>query len=158
MNWDLLDFIVAGALIAAVGGAYALVVRMSANNAYRAAAVVALCAALVLFWVNAAVGIIGDENNDANMLYLGVIAIGVTGALLARFQPHGMSRAMIATAVAQLLVPTIALFAGYGGEGPAWPWDLIVLTGFFSALWLLSAWLFRSSAGPSIPYGDESAA
>ena len=155
MNWDLLDFIVAGALLAAVGGAYARVIRMSGNNAYRAAAVVALCAALLLFWVNAAVGVIGDEDNDVNMLYLGVIVIGVVGALIARFQPHGMSRAMIATAAAQMLVPAIALAAGYGGDGPAWPWDVVVLTGFFTALWLLSAWLFRSAAGP-LPSGDLS--
>ena len=128
MNWDLLDFLVAGALLAAVGGTYALAARMSGNTAYRTAVVVALGAALVLFWVNAAVGIIGDENNDANMLYLGVLAVGVVGALLARFRPSGMSRALIATAIAQVLVPAIALVAGLAGSGPAWPWNVIAPT------------------------------
>ena len=145
MNWDLLDFLVAGALLAAVGGAYTLAMRMSGNTAYRTAVVIALGGALVLFWVNAAVGIIGDENNDANMLYLGVLAVGIVGALLARFRPAGMSRALVATAVAQVLVPVIAIISGIGGSGPAWPWDVIVLTAFFCGLWLLSAWLFRGA-------------
>ena len=158
MNWDLLDFIVAGVLLAAVGGTYALAVRASGNAAYRAAVVIALGGALALFWVNAAVGIIGDENNDVNMLYFGVIAVGMIGALLARFRPKGMARALVATAAAQMLIPAVAVLAGQGGEGPAWPWDVIVLTAFFSALWLLSAWLFRSSAGPLVPDGDQSAA
>ena len=147
MNWDWLDFLVAGALLAAVGGGYAFAVRTSGNAAYRTAVAVALGAALVLVWVNGAVGIIGNENNDANMLYLGVLAVGVVGALLARFRPAGMSRAMIASALAQILVPTIAIVAGIAGSGPAWPWDVIVLTAFFCGLWLTSAWLFRAAGG-----------
>ncbi len=156
MSWDWLDFLVAGALLLAVGGTYALAMRMSGNTAYRAAVVVALGAALVLFWVNGAVGIIGDENNDANMLYLGVLVVGVIGGLLVRFRPAGMSRAMLATAIAQMLVPLIAFLAGMAATGPAWPWDVIVLTAFFSGLWLLSAWLFRHSE--TVDHGGQTAA
>lgn len=158
MNWDLLDFVVAAALLAAFGGAYALALRVSKNAAYRAGATVALAAGLALVWINGAVGIIGDENNDANMLYLGVLATGIIGALATRFQAHGMSRAMVATAAAQILVPIIALVVGAGGNGPAWPWDAIVLTAFFAALWLLSAWLFRRSETSGAPRRDGSPA
>ena len=147
MSWDWLDFLVAGALLMAVGGVWVLAVRRSGSSAYRAGVAIALGAALTLFWVNAAVGIIGDENNDANMLYLGVLAVGIAGALLSRFRSSGMSRAMIAAAVTQLLVPAIALIAGHAASGPAWPWDVIVLTVFFCGLWLLSAWLFRAAGG-----------
>lgn len=145
MNWDWLDFLVAGALFTAVGGIWALAVRSSGSTAYRAGVAIALGAALVLFWVNAAVGIIGDENDDANMLYHGVLAVGIAGALLSRFRSSGMSRAMIAAAIAQLLVPAIALTMGLAASGPAWPWDVVVLTVFFCGLWLLSAWSFRAA-------------
>ncbi len=146
MNWDILDFAVAAALLGGVVVVFAFVVRRSTTPAYRFAIGVALAAALLLVWVNAAVGIIGNENNDANMMFLGVLAVGVIGALIARFRPGGMALALLATASAQILVAVIALIAGSGAAGPAWPMDVLVLTGFFSALWLLSAWLFRTAA------------
>ena len=73
----------------------------------------------------------------------GVLAVAVIGALLARFRPDGLARALVATALAQLLVGAVALIAG---PGPAPPWDALVLCGFFAALWLLSAGLFRRAA------------
>ena len=63
--------------------------RASGNAAYRAAAGFALAAAFLLVWVNGAVGIIGTENNDANLLYVGVFGVGFFGALIARFDPLG---------------------------------------------------------------------
>jgi len=42
------------------------------------------------------------------LMYIGVLAVGIIGALIARFQPHGMARALFATALAQMLVAVIA--------------------------------------------------
>jgi thiazole synthase ThiGH ThiG subunit len=58
----------------------------------------ALVAAMLLVWVNLAVGIIGSEDNPANIMYLGVHAVLILGALLALFRPQGMARALFATA------------------------------------------------------------
>jgi hypothetical protein len=80
------------------------------------------------------------------MMYVGVLAMGSIGSIMARFQPHGMARAMFATAIAQTLVGVIALIAGLGSMGPIWPRDILILTGFFTALWIGSAWLFRNAA------------
>jgi hypothetical protein len=110
---------------------------MTGNNAYRAAGGVALAAAFILVWMNLAVGIIGNEDNPANLMYGGVLAVGIIGAVIARFQPHGMARALVATALAQALAAVIALIAGLGYT--------FILTGFFVALWLISAWLFRKA-------------
>ena len=68
--------------------------------------------------MNLAVGIIGTEDNPANLMYGGVLAVGIVGAIIARFQPHGMARALVATALAQALVAVIALIAGLGFAGP----------------------------------------
>jgi lipopolysaccharide export LptBFGC system permease protein LptF len=78
-------------------------------------------------------------------MYGGVLAVGILSALIMRFQPHGMARALTATALAQALVGVIALIAGLGSTGANWPRAIIFLTGFFAALWLVSAWLFRKA-------------
>jgi hypothetical protein len=86
------------------------------------------------------VGIIGSEENPANLMFAGVLAVGVIGACIARFRSQGMAHALIATALAQALVAVIALIAGLG-EPPLW-----LLTAFYVALWLTSAGLFRKAA------------
>jgi len=71
-------------------------------------------------------------------MFSGVLAVGIVGSVIARFRPDGMARALVATALAQALVVVIALGAGLGSP--------LILTGFFVALWLGSAWLFRKAA------------
>ena len=143
MDWTTFDFVVAGILVGGATGSYWLATRKSASATYRTAAGIALAAAFLMTWINGAVGIIGSEDNDANMMFLGVLAIGIVGALIARGNPGGMARAMVATGIAQALVLVIALLGDLGAGGPIWPKDILGLTGFFLTLWLLSAWLFR---------------
>lgn len=150
MAWDVLDFVVFGAMIAAVAFIYAYARRRSENTAYRTAFGVALAAAFLLIWINAAVGIIGSEDNDANAMYFGVLAVGIVGAVAARLQPRGMAIALTATALAQAAVTAVAIVNESGASAPMWPNDVLTLNGFFVALWLLSAWLFRRAA--STPY------
>ena len=149
VNWDLLDFVVFGAMLSVVAIAWLLVRRTSSAKTYRFAAGFALATAFVLVWVNGAVGIIGSENNDANLLFFGVPAVALVGALIARFRPGGMAYAMYAAAMAQVLIAAVALLAGWGKEGPAWPRDVLAMSGFFTAMWLLSGLLFRKAAGES---------
>ena len=151
MSWNLLDFAVLAGLLAGVGGTFWLARRMTNNVAYRAGVGIALLAAFLLVWVNGAVGIIGSSNNDANLMFFGVLAVGIISAVFAGFQPVGMARAMLATAIAQVAVAVIALTAGLGTSGPGWPVDVLVLTAFFTALWLLSAWLFHKAAHGELP-------
>lgn len=143
--WDEADFAVIAAMLFGASGAYGLAARMTGNIAYRAAVGVAVVAAFILIWINLAVGIIGSEDNPANLMYFGVLAVGIVGAAIARFQPHGMAPALFATALAQALVAVIALIfgLGYPASGPG---EILALSGFFAALWLISAWLFRIAA------------
>jgi hypothetical protein len=148
--WDLADFVFAGVLIVGVGVAYELTVRMTDNTPYRAAVAVALAAAFILIWINLAVGIIGTEDNPANLMYGGVLVVGFIGAVIARFRPDGLARALFATALAQAVVAAIALIAGM--QSPVSPAiEILGLNGFFAALWLGSAWLFRKAARGQAP-------
>jgi hypothetical protein len=145
VNWDETDFIVFGAMLAVACGTYEIAARMTGNSSYRLAVGVAVATAFVLVWMSLAVGIIGTEDDPANLMYGGVLAVGVVGGIVVRFQPDGMALALVAMAIAQLLVAVIALSAGLG-----FPWsgppELLMLNGSFAALWLLSAWLFRRAA------------
>jgi len=136
--WEVTDFVIFGALLVGTGVAFELASRKSGNTAYKTGVGVALAAVFLLIWVNGAVGIIGNEGNDANLMFYGVLAVGFIGALIARFEPQGMARAMIATAGAQVLVFVIALLAGWGFTG--------LITLFFLAFWFVSARLFQTAA------------
>lgn len=138
MDWDLADFVLAGLLLAAVVVSLALALRRTRDRAYRAGAVVALAAAFMLLWGNAAVGLVGAEDNPANRMVVAVVGVGIAGALLARFRPRGMALALVATALAQVALAVIAWIAGWGSA--------FAISACFVALWLLSAWLFRRAA------------
>jgi len=143
--WDVADFALFGALLVGAGVTYELAARKTGNTAYRAAVGVALAAAFILVWISLAVGVIGTERDDANLMYGGVLAVGIIGAIIARFQPDGMARALFATALAQALVAVIALLAGLGSPWSG-PGEILILNGFFVALFVGSAWLFRKAA------------
>ena len=149
MNWDALDFVVFFGLLIAVGVAYVLAARKSSSTRYRFAAGLALAAAFLLFWINGAVGIIGSENNDANMMFAGVLAVALGGAMLARFQARGMARVLLATVAAQMLVAVTTIVGGLGSSAPIWPRDVLAITAFFAVLWLSSAWLFKTADSSS---------
>ena len=140
--WSLADFVIAGALIFGTGLTYKLVAGKAGNIAYRAALGVALAAALILVWVNLAVGVIGTSGDPANSMYIGVLFVGMIGAIIARLRPHGMVRALIAMALVQALVATIALFAGLGYPASP-PLEILGVNGLFVTLFVGSALLFR---------------
>ncbi|WP_116040450.1 hypothetical protein [Amycolatopsis palatopharyngis] len=116
------------------------------KNAYRSAAGIAVVTAFVLVWAIGAVGVIGREGDRADLMYGGVLAVGIIGAVIARFRPHGMARALLATAVAQAVVAVIALIAGKHQSPVSSVFEILGLNGFFVALFIGSAWLFRDAA------------
>ena len=150
VDWNWFDFSVAGALLFGTGLTYELIARKAGNTAYRAAVGVALAAALLLVWINLAVGIIGNEENPANLMYFGVIAIGIIGAIIARLRPQGMAHALFATAFAQALVAVLALIIGkpqvHSLQEPPGVLGVLALNAFFVALFVASALLFRRAA------------
>lgn len=142
--WDLADFAAAGALLFGAGVTYEMVAKKAGNIAHQVAIGLAVAAGLILVWMNLAVGLLGSEGNPANVMYIGVLAVGISGAIIARFQPHGMGRALFATALAQAVVPLIALTIWKPQVISAE--ELLGILGvnaFFVALFIGSALLFR---------------
>ena len=122
-----------------------LAMRIRKNTAYRLAIGLALLATFLIIWVNLAVGIIGEPDNPANFLYLGVPMVAFMGALIARLQPPGMSVVLFVTAGVQGLVALITLLGGWATP-VSWAWAMLLINGMFTALWVASALLFRKAA------------
>ena len=147
--WSLDDFIVAGILLFGSGLAYTVVARMGGSTTYKVAAGVAVAAGLLLIWGNLAVGFIGSEDNPANLLYGGVLAVAIIGAIAARFRPLGMSRAMFAAALTQFLVPLVAALI-WKPEVNLGMVQVLVLNAVFALLWVGSGLLFRRASATGL--------
>lgn len=61
-DWGFFDFVFAAVLLSGCGLLYELAARQTGDIAYRLPAALAVLGAFLLAWVNAAVGIIGDDN------------------------------------------------------------------------------------------------
>jgi hypothetical protein len=142
VNWTASDFVFAIVLIGTVGLVFEFAVRMTSNWAYRGGVACALAAAFFLVWINGAVGMIGDEDNAYNFLFLGEIPIALLGAIVARFRASGMAMAMFAAGIVHLVLGGLAAL-GLGGPVEA---HEVVLTLLFAAPWLLSGGLLRKAA------------
>lgn len=149
VTWDVVDFVIGGVLLFGAGLAYELVASRAGTVAHRIAFGLAVGATLLLIWMNLAVGLIGSEDNPANLLYLGAIVIGFVGAIIARFRPRGMARALFATAIAQALVPVMAWVIWRPQEvAPEGLVGLLWVNTFFVMLFVGSAFLFRRASVP----------
>lgn len=144
--WTGSDFVIAGILLGGTGMLFELALSRAGTLTYRAAAGLALVSSLFLVWANLAVGLIGSEDNPANALYLGVLAVGFLGTLAARFRPRGMVRTMVAMALAQTGIGLAGVALGLGGA-EAGPAEILGVTGFFVTLFLGAAVLFHHAAG-----------
>jgi hypothetical protein len=156
-NWGVGGYVFAWVMFASAGLGFTFVAGMGNTIAYKVAIGVACATGFILLWINAAAGIIGD--GPVNLMYLGVLAVGFVGAFIARFQSRGMALALFATAVAQMLVPVIALMIWKAGwqdllidpNSPNPPFDpgiaqVFGLNAVFAMMWVGSAWLFLRAA------------
>jgi hypothetical protein len=149
VDWTLSDFVIAGTLLFGTGMTYTLVTRKSGEIAYRLAIGFALFTGLFLIWVNMAVGIIGSENNEFNLLYSFVIFTGLIGAFLSKFKPRGLMFTLFSMAGVQAVLTAVALMTGMSQIAESSVIEILSVNGFFFTLFLIAGLLFRYA-------GDES--
>lgn len=143
VRWTALDFVFMGVLLAAAGAAMEVGMRLSGDGFHRAGMAAAVGGGFVLVWANAAVGLVGSEADAFNLPYLGVVAVAIAGAVLARLRAAGMARAMAAALATHLAIGAAALATGRG-DGVA---EVAGVTAVFALPWLLAGGLFRAAAG-----------
>ena len=138
VNWGPMDFAIVGVLVLGAGLLFEYASSRGASVAHRAAVGIAVAAGLGLVWANIAVGMIGDEGNPANLMYLLVLAVALIGASVARFEPREASIVMFATAATHVGVVIVALVAALGPQ--------VLADAFFILAWVASALLFRQAS------------
>lgn len=109
MAWGLEDFLVAGGLLFGVVIVYEMLTQKDQSVNYKKALGIALITNLILTWVNLAVGIIGSENNQVNLLYFSIPLIFLIGAVISNFKAFGLARTLNIMAIAQISIPLGAL-------------------------------------------------
>ncbi len=148
VKWTTSDFLIMGVVLLSIGLAYEFIGRRSQKTLYRVAFGIGLLGAFLLFWVNGAVGIIGNEGQPANLLYGVVFVVGFVGSFLVRFEARGMDRTMFAAASVQMLVPVTALLIW---PPPMTSWSpsifgVFLLSAFFAMLFIISGILFKKAS------------
>jgi uncharacterized membrane protein YdcZ (DUF606 family) len=131
-------------MLIGVGAALEILFRVNHLAAYRFGALLAVFAALLLAWANAAVGLVGSGPNAANVGYGVLLGVAVVCACALRFRSAGMARSMAVVAFGQVLVTVLAFAVGLVQPHE----QRAVLAGnlVFALLWAASALLFRASA------------
>jgi hypothetical protein len=151
--WTLSDFVFAAVILFGTGLTYVLIARKWNNTVYRMAVGVAVVAGFLIVWVNAAVGLVGSNDNPVNLLYGSVLAVALIGAFVARFRPLGLSYAMFAAALTYAVVTVIALFiwppSADTAEPAAHMVNVVVGNVLFATLWAVSGLLFRRASASS---------
>jgi len=116
---------------------------MKTTTYYLLAIGAAVATALFLVLAIGALGIIGDGGRD-DRIYAAVLAVLAIGSVIARLRPHGMSLALLATALTQAVVTVVVVIVGVPEDASVL--DIVGINAMYVALFCLSAWLFRRAA------------
>lgn len=143
--WTIGDFVLAVLVIGTAAAVLDLGIRKANALPYAFASAIAVGICFLTFWINAAVGIVGTEDNDANAAFYGVVLFAILAAGLAialrRGAPDAMARAMVASAIAQVSAGFIVALLGYFA---------MIFTSVAALLWLLSAALYRRAGAKAV--------
>ena len=140
VQWTTSDFVFAGVILIGAGVVAELAVRASSDWSYRIGAGLAVLASVLLVWINGAVGIIGSEDNPANLLYLAVIAAVFIGAVATRFRAEGLARVMICAAVLQVLIGAVAVMQQWMTVGGLIASNMLAVKALQPVAGLVSNW------------------
>lgn len=146
VQWTAFDFVFAAVLLYGTAGLIDLAIRKDGNAAYRFGAGLAVLVSFLLIWINGAVGVIGNEDNPANLMFIGIVLVAAAGAVVARFEARGMARAMLVAFALNAAIAVAVPILGWGADEPPGTIRLMVLIGGFAAMWGLSSALFAKAA------------
>ena len=114
--------------------------RASGSGAYSLGVGVALVTSFLIIWTT----VVRDDGNGIGFFVL--IMAAATGAGAAWFRPAGMARTMLGVAIMQALLGVAIATAPSVARMPDGSFRILVFSGFFMALWLVSAAFFRAAA------------
>ena len=123
----------------------------TARTWYRLGVGLAIAGLALLLWGVMAMGVIGMEGDPFDLLYFAVLAVGILGSVIVRFEPSGMVRVLLAMAAAQAAITVIALLVGKQESPVSSVAEIVGLNAAYVGLYLAAAWLFRRAARQQPP-------
>lgn len=150
VQWTAFDFAAAGVMFLSVLIPWELANRGGTSIAYRLGVAVALGTGLLVVWSSLAVGIVGSEDDAANLMFFLVLGMAFVVAAVSGFRARGLFAATATAALLQIAVGAVALLGRMGATDPSWPVDVLGATGVFTLGWLLSAGLFGRAARDAV--------
>lgn len=119
---------------------------MSTRSYYVLGLAATVGTVLVLLFGIGALGIIGAGGRPDRiyLIVLVVLVVGVAGSLL---RPRGLTVALLATALTQVVVSATALVGPVDGVEDASRGDVVTITAMYAVMFCLCAGLFHRAAG-----------
>ena len=114
-------------------------IGLSESRAYRSGVAVAILASFLTVWTT----VVRDDGTGIGWFL--VIMAAAVGSFSAWFRPAGMARTMLGVATMQALLGIAIATAPSSATMPGGSLKALLFSGFFAALWLISAAFFRAA-------------
>ena len=114
--------------------------RSSESRPYRAGVAVAVLTSFLTVWTT----VVRDDGTG--MAWFSLVMAAVVGGFAAWFRPAGMARTMLGVAVMQALLGVATATAPITASLPDGGARVLLFSGIFTALWLISAAFFRAAS------------
>lgn len=138
-NWGAGAFVALGIMLGGIVVLYEWAVRRFASVTYGIGVILALITSFLLIWTNIVGSITGREEDPVNLSFFGLVLAAGMGAFATRLRPDGMARAMLGTAGIQAFLGLMIATAPSTAQTPRGVAGVLLVTGFFMTLWLISA-------------------
>ena len=109
VTWTASDFMVAGVLIGSAGLAIELAFKRQSHRCYSAGVVLLTVTCFALTWINAAVGIVGNDHATLSLLFPVIVMLALVVAAAGRFRALALARGSTAAAAAQAMLGIVAV-------------------------------------------------
>lgn len=143
--WTASDFVVWAAMLLVACTVADVALRKASNFLTLAAGLIAVAAGFFTVWANLAVGIIGNENDPHNLVFMAVPVVALVGGVIARLKPDRMVVAMLVAAVVQVAAAVFAISDGRVDQGSRTA-EIVLAAVIMPGLWLLSAGLYKKAS------------
>ncbi|HLO91985.1 MAG TPA: hypothetical protein VK172_12550 [Lentimicrobium sp.] len=144
MNWSVIDYIIVWLLLFGAGVTFRLLTRKKSRLTYRIGIGLAVLTGLFMMWVNLAVGIVGSGPNAANLMYAGILVIGMIGAIVSKFKPNGLANTLFIVATLNSMLCIFAVLMDKRAVGEDSTWQIIAFNCFFIVMWIASGLLIKT--------------
>lgn len=143
VNWTFSDFLIMGILLFVTGLSVLLVLKMANNIVTKLAFAMAIGTTFLMIFANLAIGLIGSGPHAGNLMYIVVYGVAIIGTLLYFSNTEKMATVMFSTVGSILLLVIIAFVAGMQNYPASSAQEILVVNGFFAALYTIAGTLFK---------------